>query len=134
MFERLTDLSFQRTRKQAVGFYLASLFSGCIFTAVILFIYVHVNHIVVMPKGKGFQENFSAGLVTVQVMGTGIVHFIIFAISTILAALVARAKNAYNGVSLVCIILTAVLSFAAVLSFIPIAYLTTLPKSASQGN
>jgi hypothetical protein len=129
MFERLTDLSFQRTKKQAAGFYLASLFAGALLSVVIVITYMHINGIAPHTEERGFQAGFDAGMGALQQAGSGLIHFIVFVMSTTLAFMVVRAKNIYNRVTIGCIFLTVVLSFAAILAFIPIAYLTTLPKS-----
>lgn len=123
MFEHLTDLSFQRSRKQAVGFYLVWLLAGSILTIVALEIYRRAMglHIV---KGEGVAgiRNMIMELMPVAVR-------VVFVISTLLAALIARAKKAYNAKATLCIVLAALLSLTgAFLAFIPVAYLTTLPK------
>jgi magnesium-transporting ATPase (P-type) len=125
MFERLTDLSFQRTPKQAFGFYLAWLIGGTFLTAIIVFLYLALKGEAPLPKGKGFADGMQIG----QQVAMNVVPFVVFLISTAFSALVARAKNTYNGVTLLCIFLAAVLSIiGAIFSFIPAAYLTTLPK------
>ena len=128
MFENLTDLSFQRTRKQAIGFYLVALLVGTVSTALAVIVYLAVTGSVPLPKSRDFAEGLRIG----QEMGKGVVPFIVFLISTTLGILIIRAKKTYTSLTVGCVILAAVLSvIGALFSFIPVAYLTTLPKSTS---
>ena len=135
MFEHLTDLSYKRNRKQAIGFYLALLLAGSILTAIIVFIYLHVTGAAPpLQKGQGFHASYLESMRTIQGMEQGVVPFVVFLISTAMAILIVRAKKVQGRVVLLCVVLAAALSIlGALFSFIPVAYLTTLPKSAGQG-
>jgi len=129
MFEKLTDFSFQRTRKQAVGFYLASMVGASVLAAIVVIIYLRVTG-VHLPQGMDIDGSIQI----IQGLEKGVVPIVVFLISTALAILVARAKGIYNRVTIGCIFLAAILSIVgALFSLIPVAYLTTLPKSTSQG-
>jgi hypothetical protein len=126
MFENLADLSFQRTRKQAVGFYLATMLGSGFLAAAIVMAYLRLSG-VQMPQGR----DLSGGIEVIQNMEKSVVPIVVFFISTALAVLVARAKGVYDRVTIICIFLAAILSIiGAIFSLIPVAYLTTLPKKA----
>jgi hypothetical protein len=127
MFEHITDLSFQRTSKQALGFYLASMVGASILTAIIVIIYLYATG-VPLPKGM----DIAGSIRIVQGLEKAVVPIIVCLISTALAILIVRAKGIYNRITIGCIFLTALLSIiGALFSLIPVAYLTTLPKSSS---
>lgn len=128
MFEKITDLSFQRTRKQAVGFYLASMVGASVLAAIVVIIYLRVTG-VHLPQGMDIDGSIRV----IQELEKAVVPLVVFLISTALAILVVRAKGIYNRVTIGCILLAAILSIVgALFSLIPVAYLTTLPKSVSR--
>ena len=128
MFEKLFDFSFQRSRKQAIGFYIVWLLAGSLLTAVVVEIYIRFNGSEPLPKGL----DFAGAVRALQGISGAVVPSFIFLFSTVMASLIVRAKNAYNRVGMTCVFLAAILSVTgAILSLIPVAYLTTLPKSSS---
>jgi len=128
MFEKLTDFSFQRSRKQAIGFYIVWLVGGSIITAFFVDIYIRFFSGVPMPKGM----DIAGAVRALQSIGKSVVPVVILVFSTVMALIITGAKKAYNRVGLACVLLAAALSFVGLIfSMIPVAYLTTLPKSSS---
>ena len=131
MFGHITDFAFQRTRKQALGFYLTYLLVLALLSGIIVFLYLFLTGSLPVPKVKSLAEGISNG----QDIARHIVPYVIFLASMALAGLLIRAKNLYTVIGFSCVLLAALLSnFGALLSLVPIAYLTTLPKSTSQGS
>lgn len=128
MFEKLTDFSFQRSRKQALGFYIVWVLGGSIITAIVVDIYIRFFSGAPMPKATDIAGSVRA----LQAIGKGVVPTVILVFSVAMAALVIKAKKAYNIAGLICIVFAAIFSFIGlILSLVPVAYLTTLPKSSS---
>ena len=127
MFEHVTDLSYQRNWKQAVGFYLVYLLILSLSAGVIVIIYLALTGGLPVAKIKSADEGFRNGLEIAK----NVVPWIVPSVSIILAGLVIRAKKLYTAVAFVCVVLSVALSvFGAIFSLIPITYMTTLPKSA----
>jgi len=126
MFENLADLSFQRSTKQATGFYLVSMLGTSVLTAVILIVYLYATG-VHLPQGR----DIAGSIQIIQGMEKTTVPLVVLLISTALVLLIMRAKKAYNRAGIICVVLTVLLSaVGALFSLIPVAYLTTLPKKS----
>jgi hypothetical protein len=124
MFEKITDLSFERSWKQAIGFYLVCLLTVTLLALVIGIIdLIYLTSTGILPKSP---EALQAG----HEFGKKI--FPLFAASsTVIALLIIRAKKAYSATALITVFVAAVLSAFTFIfvALIPAACLTTLPKS-----
>lgn len=112
MFQKLTDFGFQRTPKQALGFYIAWFVILVLFGAI-------VGGVVGMLSGDS-QEVFQQGLK----VGTSLSVICCL----VLATLVVRAKKLLNSFTYIILILVAgalALFGGALLGLIPVAYITT---------
>ena len=128
MFEKLTDLSFQRNWKQAVGFYLVALLAGAVLLVVVGNTYLFIIGHGILPNPKDRNDVIN----TMNAVRPAIVATLLL-LSVGLSALIVKAKKAArNWTAIGCIFTAAVLSIVgAPFSLIPVAYLTTLPKSSS---
>jgi len=129
MFEKLTDLSFERNWKQAIGFCLVFFLSLILLSLVIGIVnFTYISLVNGLPKVPVANQ---AGFA----FGEKIILLLKF-LSTAVAILTVRAKKAYSVPALIGVFLAAGLSISSffIFSLIPIAYLTTLPKSTPQGS
>ncbi|MBU6475550.1 MAG: hypothetical protein KGL10_05815 [Alphaproteobacteria bacterium] len=119
MFEKLTDFSFQRSRVQALGFYLVLLVAGYALSVLAADLAVMIKTMRLPARGNVY------GVVDVRPY----VVSLVCVFSTAFAALIVRGKGMSDYKGWICVALAAALSFvSAPFSFIPVAYLTTLPK------
>lgn len=114
MFNRLTDFGYQRSAKEAIGFYIAYL----LLTAI-------VGALLGSVGGSVVPANESVPAVALQVGTIGAAI-----IAVVLACLILKQKNLlYLSPLLLIVLLAAVGAFigGGLLGLIPVAYLTTKP-------
>jgi len=115
MFENVFDFGFNRTNKQAFGFWLVWLVIGMLGSGFITFL--------LPSSASGWEEGFQEGVA----IGSIVVIFY----CPLIAFLVLAAKNRFNDFSSIVITLLSIIiaSFlGAIFGLIPAAYLTTLAK------
>ncbi len=120
MFENLQDLTFKRTAKQAIGFYLTYFSASFVFAA-------SSSWIVGLAFGKTGNAEFS--------LKVGQFSIILFA--SALSYLMIKKKNLMNdklkvGLAVFASILTIV--GGGILGFIPLAYLSTVSSGETKNS
>ncbi len=121
MFRKLTDFSFQRSRRQALGFYLVLLVIGYAFSVLAADMAVTVRKMLLPDKANVYA------VVDIRPY----VVFFVCSFSAAFAIFIVSVKRVFDYRGWVSIALAVGLSFvSAPFSFIPIAYLTTLPKGS----
>ena len=126
MFEKITDLSFERNWKQAIGFCLAFLFA-LVLTALV----IGIINVVYMSLAGGLPKDNAVAMQAGHAFGKEVIPVLEF-LTTAVALLIVRAKKAYSAIALGCVVLAAVLSvYNMLFSLVFIGYLTTLPKKGN---
>lgn len=106
-------LAFQLNWWQAVIFYVVGMTLTVAISFGIVYAHLYLTHTEIIEK-KVLQIRLTA---------------IVFVISTLVAWLLVEAKGIYNRKTIGCLVAAAALSVpGAIFSYLPIAYLTTLPK------
>lgn len=113
MFKKLIDLSFQRTRLQAVGFYVAHVVLIALIGSLMAGIFGKFS------SASNFQEGFQ--------LGVKVGSIVAFILSITFSFSVVRAKNIFSYGTILLIVLSGILSLflGAVGGLLPTAYLTT---------
>jgi len=115
MFHKLADLGFERRPLQAIGFYLSYLLANVIVFGI-------AGGLTGGVLGLGIEKSFEIGSYVGQTVGV--------LIDLVIAIAVVRKKEV-GFIGLLLVPLSGLLTFygGAMLGLIPIAYLTTRPRS-----
>jgi hypothetical protein len=137
MFDRLTDWSYQRSVKQAFGFYIAMLTVGMMLAMMV----AAVGHVLDASSAqataapKTFSEGFRTGFQTARNSAVAKIYVPLtgFVFAEILGVAILRGKRLFTYTAYINLILAGILSLllGGIFGLIPIAFLTTRPKSAS---